>query len=417
MNAPSTQEARQLFKKAVDAFMRRQYAEALPLLEQAGSEGDVEAKNLLGVMQLNGMGVVQDPRRAAALFEAAAAQGLKEAQYNLSNQLFNGLGIAEDETRAQQNLLAAAAAGHRPALRSLGLLYHDAGGGDARWATLATRCFRLAAEAGDPLAQYLFGLRLWRGHGTQQDPDGALQWFTAAAQARVYLAEMRLAGISRSHEDRTRLPASKTETALVPCALPRLPEPSASREQAFMSEYGEALDEYLADHLINVAAPMLMPSSVVDPSTGAAVQSQLRTSHSMHLQPSMYDAATHLALRRIACIAGLPVSHAEPLGVLRYGPGQEYRPHYDYYTDGQHQAQRVATVFVYLNHVEEGGGTDFPRLGVKVDPARGKAVKFLNCDAEGKPNPETLHAGLPVIRGEKWLATLWFWDRPFVWFS
>jgi hypothetical protein len=136
----------------------------------------------------------------------------------------------------------------------------------------------------------------------------------------------------------------------------------------------------------------------------------------MHFQPSMYDAAVYLALRRIANIAGLPASHAEPLGVLRYGPGQEYRPHYDYYSDDQHQAQRVSTVFVYLNDVLEGGGTDFPRLAVKVEPERGKAVKFLNCGDDGRPNPETLHAGLPVIRGEKWLATLWFWDRPFIWF-
>lgn len=74
-------------------------------------------------------------------------------------------------------------------------------------------------------------------------------------------------------------------------------------------------------------------------------------------------------------------------------------------------------MFVYLNHVSEGGGTEFPRIGVVVEPRRGKAVKFLNCDADGKPNPETLHAGLPVIRGEKWLATLWFWDRPFHWFA
>jgi len=82
----------------------------------------------------------------------------------------------------------------------------------------------------------------------------------------------------------------------------------------------------------------------------------------------------------------------------------------------QHEAQRVSTVFVYLNDVMEGGGTDFPRLGVHVEPERGKAVKFLNCGDDGRPNPETLHAGLPVIRGEKWLATLWFWDRPFIWF-
>jgi len=413
----SDQDAkRMLFQQAVEAFMRRQYPQALPLLERAAAGGDAEAQNLLGVMQLNGMGTPLDARRAATCFEAAAAQGLKEAQYNLSNLLFNGLGIAADEMGAQENLLAAARAGHRPALRSLGLLYHDAGSGDARWAALATHCLRQAAEAGDPLAQYLFGLRLFHGHGTVADPAGAAQWFAAAAQSGVYLAAAKLAALQQPPEDRTRLPAAKTAHELTACPLAELPDPRPSRAKDFMSEHPAALDEYLCDHLVNVAAPMLTPSNVVDPQTGAAMKSEFRTSHSMHYQPSMYDAATHLALRRIARIAGLPVSHAEPLGVLRYGLGQEYRPHYDFYSDDQHQAQRVATVFVYLNPVEEGGGTDFPRIGMTVGPERGKAVKFLNCDAEGKPNPETLHAGLPVIRGEKWLATLWFWDRPFEWF-
>ena len=405
-----------LFQQAVEAFMRRQYSQALPLLERAAAEADAEAQNLLGVMQLNGMGVAPDARRAAACFEAAAAQGLKEAQYNLSNLLFNGLGTAADEARAQDLLLAAARAGHRPALRSLGLLYHDVGGDDARWAALATHCLRQAAEAGDSQAQYLFGLRLSHGHGTPVDAAGAAQWFAAAAQSGVYLASAKLALLQQPPEDRTRLPAAKTAHELVSCPLAELPDPKPSRAKDFMSEHPGALDEYLCGHLINVAAPMLTPSNVVDPHTGAAVKSDFRTSHSMHYQPSMYDAATHLALRRIARIAGAPVSHAEPLGVLRYGLGQEYRPHYDYYSDDRHQAQRVATVFVYLNSVEEGGGTDFPHIGMTVEPERGKAVKFLNCDASGQPNPETLHAGLPVIRGEKWLATLWFWDRPFEWF-
>jgi prolyl 4-hydroxylase len=177
------------------------------------------------------------------------------------------------------------------------------------------------------------------------------------------------------------------------------------------------MDELLCDHFMNVAGPRLAPSGVVDPVTGTALRSEKRTSYSMYYQASMYDAIVARGLKQIAAVAGLPPQHAEPLGVLRYGLGQEYRPHYDYYSDSQHEAQRVATVFVYLNEVEEGGGTEFPRLGVTVQPARGKAVKFLNCDAAGRPNPETLHAGLPVIRGEKWLATLWFWDRPFHWFA
>jgi TPR repeat protein len=405
-----------LFQQAVEAFMRRQYPQALPLLERAAVGGDAEAQNLLGVMQLNGMGTAPDARRAAACFADAAAQGLKEAQYNLSNLLFNGLGVAADEARAIENLLAAARAGHRPALRSLGFLYHDAGADDAHWATLATYCFRQAAEAGDPQAQYFFALRLVHGHGVPVDPAAAAQWFAAAAQSGVYLAAARLAALQQPAEDRTRLPAAKTVLELMNCPLAELPEPQPSRAKDFMSEHSRALDGYLCDHLINLAAPMLTPSNVVDPQTGAAMQSEFRTSHSMHYQPSMYDAATHLALRRIARIAGSPVSHAEPLGVLRYGLGQEYRPHYDFYSDDQHEAQRVATVFVYLNAVEEGGGTAFPRIGMTVEPELGKAVKFLNCDAAGQPNPETLHAGLPVVRGEKWLATLWFWDRPFDWF-
>jgi prolyl 4-hydroxylase len=100
----------------------------------------------------------------------------------------------------------------------------------------------------------------------------------------------------------------------------------------------------------------------------------------------------------------------------RYQVGQEYKQHRDYFTDSKHTAQRLVTVFAYLNDVEAGGNTAFPILGVSVRPERGKAVRFTNTHPDGKPDPDTLHAGLPVIRGEKWLATLWFWDRPFDWF-
>ena len=414
MGEQRAKAAQRQFQDAAAAFTRRRYAEALPLLERAAAEGEPQSGNLLGVMLLNGMGVTADPRRAAGLFETAAQADLREARYNLASLKFHGLGTAPDERGAQEQLLASARAGHRPALRALGFIY-GAAGADGDWARLSAQCFRQAAEAGDPLALHAYGLGLLRGHGVPADPAAAGRCFAAAAQAGVYLAPMRLAQVQASVSNAPPA-ALPSPLALQACSLPDLPPAVPEREVAFMSEHREALEPHLEDHLINIAAPQLMPSSVVDPQTGAAVKSELRTSHSMHFQPSMYDATVFLALRRIARIAGLPASHAEPLGVLRYGPGQEYRPHYDYYSDDRHEAQRVSTVFVYLNDVAEGGGTDFPRLGVQVDPERGKAVKFLNCDADGRPNPDTLHAGLPVIRGEKWLATLWFWDRPFDWF-
>lgn len=403
-------------RMGVDCFGRARFEEAAEWFRLAAEQGSVDAQNSLATLHLNGIGVESSPHRAFALFSQAAEAGLREAHYNLSNLLYNGLGTPRDEPRARQHLLTAAEAGHRPALRVLGYLYHLCGPGE--WAGWSTRCFRRAAEAGDALSKYTLGLRLWHGHGVAADRAEARAWLSAAAEDGVWLARRRLAELS---QDNSGAPTAATPVPACEGPLPEctpqepLPSPAVHTCQ-FLSYHDDVLDSYLCDHFINSAAPRLMPSGVVDPDTGATLQSALRTSHSMHVVPSMYDAVVAELVKRIAVIAGLPVSHAEPLGVLRYGPGQEYKPHYDYYTDDLHQAQRISTVFVYLSDVAEGGGTDFPRLQVKVEPARGRAVKFLNCSPDGKPNPDTLHAGLPVIRGEKWLATLWFWDRPFMWF-
>ena len=407
--------ARARFQQATSLFAQGRFADAAPLLEQAAASGDGEAMNLLGVMLLNGMGVEQEPRRSAELFSAAAALGLKEARYNMSNLLYNGIGTPRDEALAQEHLLAAARSGHKPALRALAFIYHFMGQA-GEWPRLSTQCFRKAAEMGDGLAKYYLGLRFLRGIGAQQDVSEARRWFEAAAQDRVWLAPVRLAGFASGIGKTSESPNNGLDEWPA-YELPAIVAAPATYAQDFMSEHLNVLDEHLCDHFMNVAGPRLAPSGVVDPESGAAMRSEKRTSYSMYYQASMYDPIAARGLQHIAAVAGLPAEHAEPLGILRYGPGQEYRPHYDYYSDTQHEAQRVATVFVYLNDVEEGGGTEFPRLDITVHPARGKAVKFLNCDAGGRPNPDTLHAGLPVIRGEKWLATLWFWDRPFHWFA
>ena len=400
-----------------DYLGRAKFEEAAEWFRLAAAQGSAEAMNALATLHLNGLGTERSPRRAIELLTQAAGTGLREARYNLSGILYNGFGTTADEALAQQHLLRAAESGHRPALRALGVLYHLCGqSGD--WPWWSTHCFRRAAEAGDAPAKYALALRLWYGHGAVPDREQAKRWLSAAAQDGMWAARTRLAESAGDSGD-----APRTAATVPACDGPLpgyvLQEPRAAPARhtwQFVSEHGDALDDYLCGHFINVAAPRLMPSSVVDPKTGGTLQSGLRTSHSMHFMPSMYDAVVAQLVKRIAAIAGLPATHAEPLGVLRYGPGQEYRPHYDYYTDDRHQAQRAATVFVYLNQVEEGGGTDFPRLGVRIEPERGKAVRFDNIHPDGAPNPDTLHAGLPVIRGEKWLATLWFWDRPFDWF-
>jgi len=120
-------------------------------------------------------------------------------------------------------------------------------------------------------------------------------------------------------------------------------------------------------------------------------------------------------------MTGAPLANAEHTVLLRYLPGQEYRPHRDYLppsTPGNTNApeapgQRVNTVFCYLNDVEEGGETSFPLQQIKIEPYRGRVVFFKNLLPNGQPDSTTLHAGMPVIRGEKWLATLWTRERRF----
>lgn len=125
---------------------------------------------------------------------------------------------------------------------------------------------------------------------------------------------------------------------------------------------------------------------------------------------------------RIASLINWPVDHGEGLQVLSYGPGDEYRPHYDWFDPGlpgprkhmEHGGQRVGTFIMYLSDVESGGSTSFPHVGFEVFPSMGSAVFFANVTAAGEPDPKTLHAGTPVISGSKLIATKWLRQRPYV---
>ncbi len=183
------------------------------------------------------------------------------------------------------------------------------------------------------------------------------------------------------------------------------------------------VDNLLADDecdaLIVAARDRLRPSTVVDTLTGQEGSSAVRTSQGLFFRRGE-TALIQCIERRLERFLAWPTDWGEGLQVLRYGVGHEYQPHHDYFS---HQAaevdagrrpaasQRVATVLMYLNTPEEGGGTAFPDVHLEVAPRRGMAVFF----AYDRPYPTTLtrHAGCPVLAGEKWVATKWLRDRPF----
>ena len=112
---------------------------------------------------------------------------------------------------------------------------------------------------------------------------------------------------------------------------------------------------------------------------------------------------------RISTIMNIPIEHGEGLHILRYTPGQEYKAHLDYFSANSKAASnnRISTLVMYLNDVEEGGETIFPKLNLSVHPKKGMAVYFEYFYQDPELNENTIHAGAPVIKGEKWVATQW----------
>lgn len=125
---------------------------------------------------------------------------------------------------------------------------------------------------------------------------------------------------------------------------------------------------------------------------------------------------------RIAQLLGIPPEHGETIQGQRYAPGQQFRAHCDYFHEGESYwpsmvnqgGQRTWTAMAFLNHVEEGGATWFPRAGIRVAPKPGTLLIWNNLLADGKPNYDTLHEGMRVIEGTKYIITKWFREGPWI---
>jgi len=170
--------------------------------------------------------------------------------------------------------------------------------------------------------------------------------------------------------------------------------------------------------LIALARSRLARSETVETSTGGTAVNPARTSEGMFFEPGEFPVCAGLE-KRIAALLGWPLENGEGLQILRYRPGAEYLPHYDYFDPDEagtptilkRGGQRVGSIVCYLNTPEAGGATVFPDVGLHVAPVRGNAV-FFSYD---RPHPatRTLHGGAPVDAGEKWVATKWMRERKF----
>jgi len=146
----------------------------------------------------------------------------------------------------------------------------------------------------------------------------------------------------------------------------------------------------------------------------------VRTSYSCNL--NSYDPLIVEIDGKIAGLLGIDRAHGEPLQGQRYQEGQRFREHADFFYIDQpywgeyepHGGQRTWTAMIYLNEPEAGGATRFKLLDYQVEPKLGRILIWNNMSLDGSPNPWTLHEGMPVEAGTKYIVTKWYRERQFV---
>jgi prolyl 4-hydroxylase len=157
-----------------------------------------------------------------------------------------------------------------------------------------------------------------------------------------------------------------------------------------------------------------IPSQLLAP-TG---DPEFRTSESCNLDP--FDPTVQAVEARIAGLIGIDPSHGETIQGQRYAPGQQFKLHHDFFHTDQPYweemersgGQRTWTAMVFLNQVEGGGQTSFDNAAIRVTPRAGNLLAWNNLDGAGAPNFASMHRGMPVTVGVKYVITKWHRERP-----
>lgn len=381
------------------------------LYQRAAKAGHAQAQIAWARTLLHGIDHPVDVDAAIAALLDAEARGNVVAGYHLALIGVGGSALPFD-ARVSARVLAAVNAHYPPALRAAAI--HFGRSADAGDQSLCIALLDQAAQAGDGVAALLLAERLALGEGCEPDPDAAAG-LLGQLSARGFAPLPRIALPLPSGP-----PAPPRTLALEQVLCP--PSPQVLSRSPNIAVVSQLLSADECRLLMVMSAPLLRRSRTLDPASGRPIadgspEQQLRTSSDASHDPVLEDLALRLVQQRMATAAGVDLLNAEPLIVLRYQPGEQYRPHRDYLSPGSLQrdrpwaGNRARSVCAYLSPVASGGETDFPVAGVRVAPVPGTAVIFDNLAPDGHPDPRSLHAGLPVREGEKWLATLWLRER------
>lgn len=238
------------------------------------------------------------------------------------------------------------------------------------------------------------GRRAWvyltaAGIGRKADPEGARKMLAELAQEDRFAA-LQLAFLKHVTCEQ-RLAAVK---------------PRIISADPYIALYPQLFSHAECKYLAVLGTPWLEKAHVLDLAGEGRLDQRVRDGHCCSIPNMFEDLVVQAVNRCIAAATGTKAGWGEPLNILKYTPGQQYRPHHDG-TGTDNVSVRALTALIWLNDQFEGGETDFPKINVRVRGGVGDMLVFKNIRDNGGFDDRMLHAGLPVTDGVKWMASRW----------
>ncbi len=321
----------------------------LSTLERASRSGDPRAAARLGLRYLIGRDTPPDPVAGVALIEQAARAGDAQGSWLAATIASSCFWRTRNWDAAFDHLMRAARLGHEPSQSSLRIL------------------------AGGPSGDNIAG------------------------------------------EDWTSM-RSKIDLAawLAP------PEIRMIRDAPRIHVIDNFLPSAACEWLIAQSQDRLSRATIYDKVTGGATADDRRTNSQCDLDIETCGVLTFVIRARIGAIARRQDLAMEIPKILHYAAGETFARHFDYLNPLEPayakeiavRGQRTDTFLIYLNDDFSAGETHFHRIELSHKGAKGDALLFRNVDAAGKPDGDTMHAGLPPASGEKWLFSQWIREFP-----
>lgn len=407
-------------------------AQARRWMGLAAAAGVGPALDRMANMHLRGIGGAFDPKSALDLVQRLADAGFQRAAWEVG-YLKSTLDELADSAGAVTAFARACALGFPPAFYSLGLRFALGAGVEADPAFARALLLRAAdanfpdalaaadelapaERAGEKAGQWHAGLRESHARAGEllQQLGGAGMIIPDRRDPAVDRLEAHFAGLGHpavkiAEDGRLAVASDSSERLRArPSAWNWLCErPRVATSDAFVSR------EERAQIMSMVSGALMEPEKYTADDAHGAAENQFFTGKGMAFGALTTDVMVRCIERRIAESTGWELHAVEPSSVISYKPGQEYRTHVDYFAEPEiaenraklrdYGGQRVVTFLICLQAAEEGGETYYPRVDLKVPHRAGTAALHYNTLPDGRPDELSLHHGLPVRRGEKWL--------------